>query len=179
MGLRRSFAAELLESSRKVDWLETAPKNWIFPRRRARAAARCVRRALASGFERRLRACQYGGPDPARKGGAQGHSRALAAGRRALLERPPLLLDGARDAAAQSLAAAVQRQRRSSTPRGGSVRRRSASRRRWCSRTRRSTRRCRARPMDEASHLCATLQTRVRDAARCEQRLRERAPQKQ
>ena len=29
MGLRRPFAEELLETSRRVDFLEVAPENWI------------------------------------------------------------------------------------------------------------------------------------------------------
>ena len=36
LGLRKPFAAALLESGRKVDWLEVTPENWVFFGGRAR-----------------------------------------------------------------------------------------------------------------------------------------------
>jgi uncharacterized protein (UPF0276 family) len=36
IGLRKPFAAALLESERKVDWLEVTPENWVFFGGRAR-----------------------------------------------------------------------------------------------------------------------------------------------
>ena len=62
LGLRRVFAAELLESSRKVDWLEVTPENWIFHGGlRARLLDACAERWPLVSHSVSL---SVGGPDP-------------------------------------------------------------------------------------------------------------------
>jgi uncharacterized protein (UPF0276 family) len=66
LGLRRQFAAELLESSRKVDWLEVTPENWIFHGgERARLLDACAERWPVVSHSVSL---SIGGPDPLDEG---------------------------------------------------------------------------------------------------------------
>ena len=45
LGLRRTFARELLQTERRVDWLEVTPENWLgFGGERARTLSACAER---------------------------------------------------------------------------------------------------------------------------------------
>lgn len=62
LGLRRSFARELLETDRRVDWLEITPENWMgFGGERAAVLRECAERWPLVSHSVSL---SLGGPDP-------------------------------------------------------------------------------------------------------------------
>lgn len=62
LGLRRAFARELLETERRIDWLEVTPENWLgFGGERARTLRACAERWPLVSHSVSL---SLGGPDP-------------------------------------------------------------------------------------------------------------------